>query len=97
MKRAEALEVLANFLLEHENTITNAMYVYAQAMNEAGVGARAQWKAGQDDPEVKAAQDGSFITNLGLKHSAQLFDDSASRARDVARRLQAMLDRLEEG
>lgn len=86
---------LAEFARNNESMITSALRVYAEQMDEAATASLAAFEAGRANAEVKAAQDGSLLTNNGLRHSTQLFVESAEKARKVARELQELTD--EEG
>lgn len=71
-------------LSEHETILRTALQVYVERMEEAAKEAQAAYEAGQADPEVKAQQDESFVTNFGYKHSAQMFRESAMSARKAS-------------
>ncbi|MGN7135786.1 hypothetical protein [Streptomyces pseudogriseolus] len=68
-------------LSEHSALIRQALYVYLERMEGAALGAEAEYKRGQEDPEVKAQQDASLMTNRGYRISAQMFRESADSAR----------------
>ncbi|WAB08854.1 hypothetical protein SEA_SUCCESS_75 [Streptomyces phage Success] len=71
-------------LTDHETIIRTALQVYVERMEEAAKEADAAYKAGQADPELKAQQDKSFVTNHGYKVSAQMFRESAESARKAS-------------
>ncbi|MEV5913385.1 hypothetical protein AB0M00_31395 [Streptomyces chartreusis] len=68
-------------LTDHETIIRTALQVYVERMEEAAKEAETAHEAGQADPEIKAQQDKSFVTNYGYKVSAQMFRESAQSAR----------------
>jgi len=90
----KAATALFSFLEENGYTITNAMTVYAERMDENAEAVRAEWKRGQDNPDVKAAQDASMVTNNGHLHAANMASESAKRARHVAAELTRLIDAL---
>lgn len=78
---SEGVNVKAfEFLNENEGLIRNALGKYARDMQEAEKEARTAYAAGQADPQVKAAQDASLLTNRGYLHAANMFKDSAESA-----------------
>ncbi|MFF3453233.1 hypothetical protein ACFYXH_02670 [Streptomyces sp. NPDC002730] len=71
-------------LSKHETILRTALQVYVERMEEAAKEAQAAYEAGQTDPEMKAQQDKSFVTNFGYKHSAEMFRQSAHSARKAS-------------
>lgn len=94
-KPADAQRV-GNYVDENIDVIINALHNHAERMTDAAELAQAQYDAGQYDPDTKAAQDRSLVTNNGYKHSAQLFEKSAKKARTVANTLRTMIDGPDE-
>ncbi|MEU5577761.1 hypothetical protein ABZ791_10870 [Streptomyces huasconensis] len=70
-------------LKEHSSVIRTALHVYVERMEESAKKCEAAYKAGQEDPEVKAQQDASYITNNGLRHLAEMSRQSAESARQA--------------
>lgn len=87
---------LAEWVQRNETLLSIALTSYAEYMEEAATEARAAYEAGQADPAVKAAQDGSLVTNNGLRISAEMFTDSAERARFAASEMDDLLDAEED-
>ncbi|WP_369272374.1 hypothetical protein AB5J55_22375 [Streptomyces sp. R11] len=85
-EREQMARALA-FLQEHEGIIRAALGSHARRMREDSVAAKSEYERGQKDPEVKAAQDNSLMTNFGFKHASALFMDSAESAEDASRDL----------
>jgi hypothetical protein len=79
---------LEQFIDQHGGVIGTALEVYARQMREQAEPLLARYEEIKDDPERKAEQDGTWITTLGLKHTAGLFGDSADRADKAAKELQ---------
>lgn len=71
-------------LSEHETIIQTALRVYVERMEESAKEAQGAYEAGQADPEIKAQQDKSLVSNYGYKVSAQMFRDSAQSARKAS-------------
>jgi hypothetical protein len=92
----KAATALFSFLDDNSYTITNAMRVYAERMEENAAAVEAEWQRGQDNPEVKAAQDASMFTNAGHLQAARMASESAKRARHVADELTRLIDALTE-
>ncbi|MFI2909474.1 hypothetical protein ACG2OD_14655 [Streptomyces sp. PDY-4] len=76
-------------LSTHDRIIRTALGVYVERMERAAAEAEAAYNAGQADPEVKARQDASLMTNYGLKVASQRFQQSAESGRKA---LNAILD-----
>ena len=76
----------------HFHVITNALHNQADRFDEAAKEARTHYDAGQADPEVKARQDRSGITNHGYKRLAIIFEEEAAKARTAANDLQARIN-----
>ncbi|WP_306964322.1 hypothetical protein [Streptomyces afghaniensis] len=70
-------------LTDHHSVIRTALWGYVERMEKAAKEAEDEYKAGQADPEVKARQDASYMTNRGYKHAAALFSDSAKSGREA--------------
>ena len=88
-------ELIADYVENNLNVITNAMMVFAEKTDKQAGAARSAYEAGQKDPEIKARQDRSLITNHGYKRSSIMLQDTADKAREVALQLAAMIE--EEG
>lgn len=84
-------EQLERLLTTEQHAITNALRVFARDMREASDEAFAAFKAGKDDPAVKAAQDESILTNNGLVMSARLFAENADKATQIADEIDMLL------
>lgn len=65
----------------HATVIRAALSVYAERMQDSADQAHHAWQAGQADPQIKAAQDASMVTNAGFGSCSRLFADSAASAR----------------
>ncbi|MER5883070.1 hypothetical protein ABT160_04505 [Streptomyces sp. NPDC001941] len=76
-------------LREHEGIIQAALGPYIREMEGSAKEAQAHYEAGRADPELRARQDASFITNIGYRQMAQMFQNSAESAR---RAFEALLD-----
>jgi hypothetical protein len=55
-----------------------------ERMEENAKEAQTAYEAGQADPEVKAAQDDSMVTNFGYKHLAEMCRQSAQSAQKAS-------------
>ena len=84
------------YVERHQSTITNALRVYAEHMRQAAEQAMGEYERGQADPEVKAAQDGTLISNNGYRQSAALFTENADKAREVAEGIDELIDGNED-
>ncbi|MGW0583679.1 hypothetical protein ACWD25_49015 [Streptomyces sp. NPDC002920] len=71
-------------LSEHETIIRTALQGYVERMEGAAKQAQEAHEAGQADPQVKAEQDGSLVTNFGYKHMAEMFRQSAGSGRKAS-------------
>lgn len=71
-------------LSQHESVIRTALHVYVERMEENAKECQAAYEAGQKDPEVKAKQDASYMTNAGLRHLAEMSRQSATTARKAS-------------
>jgi hypothetical protein len=84
----EAASRYQRVFTEHQGVIRSALWGYVERMEEAAREAESAYKAGQEDPEVKAQQDRSLMTNRGFKYAAQMFRDAVLEAREA---LQALM------
>lgn len=84
---------LGEYVEDHQETITNALRVYAEYMNASAIQAQQAFEAGQADPSVLAEQNSSMVTNSGFGGMAKLFRENADRAMKAA----AEIDRLIDG
>ncbi|MGI5196919.1 hypothetical protein ACQEVY_25330 [Streptomyces sp. CA-288835] len=71
-------------VVEHETIIRTALQVYVERMEEGAKEAQAAYEAGQANPDVKAAQDKSYVTNFGYKHLAEMCRQSVASARKAS-------------
>ncbi|MFE6226911.1 hypothetical protein [Streptomyces sp. NPDC057854] len=71
-------------LTKHESIIRTALSVYVERMEENAKACREAYEAGKANPEVKAQQDASFMTNDGLRHLAAMSRESAASARKAS-------------
>lgn len=78
---------LAAFLSESGHVIDNALTNHVGHMTEAAKGARAAFEAGHSD---------ALVTNEGYRMSAEMFEQSAEKAREVRERLTELLEAVEE-
>lgn len=88
----ERLQNLELFVTEYASVIDTALRVYAEDMTANAKPLEVQYDQVYGDPELRARQDNSWVTTMGLKHLAALLRDSASQAL----RARAALARLEE-
>lgn len=75
------LRELEQFLATHESVVTTALEIYDGYMREEAGKLRDYYDSIKDDPEKVAAQDQTRFTTHGVRMSAEVFDDSAKRAR----------------
>ncbi|MGW6597923.1 hypothetical protein [Streptomyces sp. NPDC055036] len=81
----------SEFLMRHEDIIRQALSVYAEHMSKAEAEARVAFAAGQADPQVKAKQDKSMMTNNGYGQAANMFK---ANTEDANRASVALLEAL---
>lgn len=86
---------LAHVVRQHQHVIINALHNQARHMDEAAKLAGEQYEAGKADPEVKAAQDRSMVTNNGYYQSFKMFRDDAAEARKVIEELEQAIEETE--
>lgn len=87
---------VAGYVSARLHVITNALRNHVEHMEKAAEVAETAYAAGQADPDVKAAQDASYITNKGLRTSAEMFRQDAHKARQVMEELEDMVEKYEE-
>ncbi|MFB7027195.1 MULTISPECIES: hypothetical protein [unclassified Streptomyces] len=87
----EEMQRCHGVLIEHDSLIRTALRVYAERMDENAKEFQEAYEAGQADPEVKAQQDKSYVTNYGRKHAAEMSRQSAESARKAS---DAILDAI---
>jgi hypothetical protein len=83
---------LGQYVDDKNDVITNALHVFADHMTEAAKNAMAEYQRGQDDEVIKAGQNRSMITNQGYRQSAEIFTDSARKARAAAAEINRLID-----
>ena len=81
MTKTSREDELAAFCEEYETLLRQALTTYAEHMEKAAQEARTAYEAGQQSPEVRAAQDDSLMTNNGYRQLAEIAEDCAGRAR----------------
>jgi hypothetical protein len=95
--REERLAALEKFLIDHGEMIRTVLGVYAEGMRDEAQYAQAAYEAIKDDPARRAAQDKTLITTHGLKLSAELIADAATRAERALTALADLTDDTDEG
>jgi hypothetical protein len=88
-QRARRLK-LEEFIDTYGATISTALEVYAEYMRKEAGPLLARFEEIKDDPEARATQDASWVTTLGLRHMAGLFNENAGRADKAAAALRAI-------
>lgn len=80
-------------LLRTDNAaIANALRFFAKEMECAAVEARKGYEAGQHDPDVKASQDRTLLTNNGLRQSMLMFEQQAKGTQRLADQIEWLCD-----
>jgi hypothetical protein len=79
------------FLHDNEGILRTALESFARHMSEAEKDARAAYEAGQADPEVKAQQDASMVTNFAYGHAADMFKGNAKNALEALTELRDVM------
>jgi hypothetical protein len=84
IREQHELDALANEIVsQHATVLRTALGAYIERMREARDEAQGAFDAIKDDPAKRAAQDQTLFTTQGLRHAADMFQQSAEAARTV--------------
>lgn len=84
---------VAALVEENSAMLIQALQGQAERFDGAHANAKALYQAGQDDPAVMAEQnsEGSLVTNDGYRLLAELYEERAAKARELAQTLRELL------
>ncbi|MFC4501768.1 MULTISPECIES: hypothetical protein [Streptomyces] len=85
-------ENLRRFVVANKYVIKEALRVYQEAMTSARTMAQRHYEDGQSDPDIRAKQDGSWVTNEGWGGLADQYRHNASEAARVSAELGNVLE-----
>lgn len=88
----EHTQKVTNFLTINRSFIVNALEVHARRMRDSEMTTRKQYAEATTDPEVAARYERSMMTVAGLKNSATMFDQEATKAERLVKELDKLMD-----